>query len=319
MEKVILTAAVVGAEVTRSQSPHVPYTPEEIARAAVDAWRAGAAAVHLHARWPDGRPSQEAAHFREVVDRIRGAGSDVVVQCSTGGAVGMSVDERLGSLVDGAEMGTLNLGTMNFGDEVFENRRSDIVRIAGRLRERELVPECEVYDAGMLDTLRWLLAKGHLARPYHVQLVLGVPGGMAANERNLRFLVEGLPEPTAWAAAGVGRAQLEVAALAMRLGGHARVGLEDNLYLSKGVLAKGSHELVQAAVALAREAGREPATPAEARSLLGIGAGAAAPHAPCPSGARAPASSGAPFSSAVTAPESSSPTVPAASGRGVQS
>jgi 3-keto-5-aminohexanoate cleavage enzyme len=272
---VVITAAVVGAEVTRAQSPHVPYTPEEIARAAVDAWRAGAAAVHLHARWPDGRPSQEAVHFREIVDRIRAAGCDAVIQCSTGGAVGMSVDERLGSLVDGAEMGTLNLGTMNFGDEVFVNSRPDIVRIAARLREQGLVAECEVYDAGMLDTLRWLLAKGHLAAPYHVQFVLGVPGGMAANERNLRFLVEGLPEPTQWTAAGVGRAQLELAALSARLGGHVRVGLEDNLYLAKGVLARGSAELVERAVALVGEAGRRPASPAEARALLGVG-----PHPP---------------------------------------
>ncbi len=270
MDPVIITAAVVGAEVTRAQSPHVPYTPAEIAQAAVDAWRAGAAAVHLHARWPDGRPSQEAPHFREIIDRIRAAGCDAVIQCSTGGAVGMSLDERLGSLVEGAEMGTLNLGTMNFGDAIFVNSRPDIVRVAARLRERGLVPECEVYDAGMLDTLRWLLGKGHLAAPYHVQFVLGVPGGMGAGERNLRFLVEGLPEPAHWTAAGVGRAQLEVAALALRLGGHVRVGLEDNLYLSKGVLARGSSELVARAVELAREAGRAPAAPADARRLLGI-------------------------------------------------
>jgi 3-keto-5-aminohexanoate cleavage enzyme len=269
-DPVVVTAAVVGAEVTRAQSPYVPYTPEEIAAAALDAWRAGAAVVHLHARWPDGRPSLEAAHFREIVDRVRAAGSDVVLQCSTGGAVGMSIDERLGSLVDGAEMGTLNLGTMNFGDDVFVNARPDVVRVAAALRARRLVPECEVYDAGMLDTLRWLLDRGHLAAPYHVQLVLGVPGGMAASERNLRFLVEGLPEPGPFTVAGVGRAQLPMAELSLRLGGHVRVGLEDNLYLSKGVLAKGSHELVEAAVALARTAGREPASPPLARSLLGV-------------------------------------------------
>jgi len=266
----ILTAAVVGAEVTREQSPHVPYTAAEIAQAAVDAWRAGAAVVHLHARWPDGRPSQRPEHFRDIVDRIRGAGCDVVLQCSTGGAVGMSVDERLGSLVDGAEMGTLNLGTMNFGDEVFVNTRPDIVRIAGALRLRKLVPECEIYDAGMIDALGWLLSRGHLAAPYHVQFVLGVPGGMSASERNLRFLVEGLPEPTHWTVAGVGRAQLEMAAVALRLGGHARVGLEDNLYLAKGVLAAGSHELVEAAVKLVHASARRVATPAEARQLLGI-------------------------------------------------
>jgi 3-keto-5-aminohexanoate cleavage enzyme len=269
-EKVIIAAAVVGAEVTRAQSPHVPYTPEEIARAAVDAGRAGAAVVHLHARWPDGRPSQEAEHFSEIVDRIRSAGSDVVIQCSTGGAVGMSIDERLGSLVDGAEMGTLNLGTMNFGDDVFVNARPDIVRIATRLRARGLVPECEVYDAGMLDTLRWLLEKGHLEAPYHVQFVLGVPGGMAASERNLRFLVEGLPEPIHWSVAGIGRFELPMAELAIAMGGHVRVGLEDNLFAAKGVLAKGSDELVTLAVGLAARAGRAAATPDDARRLLGI-------------------------------------------------
>jgi 3-keto-5-aminohexanoate cleavage enzyme len=269
-EKAIITAAVVGAEVTREQNPAVPYRPAEIAAAAVAAEAAGAAVVHLHARWPDGRPSQEAVHFSEIIARIRDAGSRVVLQCSTGGAVGMSVDERLGSLVDGAEMGTLNLGTMNFGDDVFVNTRPDIVRIAARLRERRLVPECEVYDAGMLDTLRWLLEKGHLAAPYHVQLVLGVAGGMGASERNLRFLVEGFPEPTHWTAAGVGRFQLPMAELALRLGGHVRVGLEDNLYVSKGVLARGSDELVSRAVTLAARAGREPATPEEARRILGV-------------------------------------------------
>src|SRR5512137_1347623 len=267
-EKAIVTCAVVGAEVTRAQSPAVPYTPEEIARAAIEAWREGAAAVHLHARHPDGRPSQEAAHFREIVDRIRAAGSDIVIQCSTGGAVGMSIDERLGSLVDGAEMGTLNMGTMNFGDDVFVNARPDIVKVAGRLRERGLVPECEVYDAGMLDTLRWLLEKRHLSRPYHVRFVLGVPGGMTGSERNLRFLVEGLPEPTHWSVAGIGRFELPMADAALRLGGHVRVGLEDNLFVSKGVLAKGSHELVALAVELAGRAGREPASPDEARRLL---------------------------------------------------
>ena len=269
-EPVVITAAVVGAEVTRAQNPAVPYTPAEIAAAAVAAAGAGAAVVHLHARWPDGRPSQEAAHFREIVDRIRQAGSEVVLQCSTGGAVGMPLEERLGSLVDGAEMGTLNLGTMNFGDGVFVNSRPDIVRVAGRLRERGLVPECEIYDAGMLDTLRWLVAEGHLGDPHHVQFVLGVPGGMAASERNLRFLVEGLPRLGRWSVAGMGRHELPMAELALALGGHARVGLEDNLHAERGVLASGSDQLVSLVVTLAARAGREPASPDQARALLGI-------------------------------------------------
>jgi 3-keto-5-aminohexanoate cleavage enzyme len=248
----------------------VPYTPAEIAAAAVAAGRAGAAVVHLHARWPDGRPSQEAAHFREIVERIRQAGSEVVIQCSTGGAVGMGLEERLGSLVDGAEMGTLNLGTMNFGDEVFVNARPDVLRVARRLREKGLVAECEVYDAGMLDTLRWLLDEGHLSAPYHVQFVLGVQGGISASERNLTFLAGGLPEPAHWSVAGVGRHQLPMAALALAMGGHLRVGLEDNLYAARGVLATGSDQLVSLAVELAGRAGREPASPAVARRLLGI-------------------------------------------------
>jgi 3-keto-5-aminohexanoate cleavage enzyme len=269
-ETAIVTCAVVGAEVTREQSPAVPYTPEEIAAASLQAWRAGAAVVHLHARHPDGRPSQRAEHFREIVDRIRSAGSDVVVQCSTGGAVGMDVEERLGSLVDGAEMATLNMGTLNFGDEVFVNARPDIVRIAARIRERGLVPECEVYDAGMLETLRWLLDKGHLARPYHLQFVLGVPGGMSGTERNLRFLVEGMPEAVPWTVAGIGRFEMPMAELSLSMGGHVRVGLEDNLYLSKGVLAKGNRELVAAAVHLVAVSGRGLATPSDARGMLEI-------------------------------------------------
>jgi 3-keto-5-aminohexanoate cleavage enzyme len=269
-ETAIVTCAVVGAEVTRAQSPAIPYTPEEIAAAALEAWRAGAAVVHLHARHPDGRPSQEAAHFREIVDRIRGAGCDVVLQCSTGGAVGMGVEERLGSLVPGAEMATLNMGTMNFGDDVFVNARPDIVRIAGRIRERGLLAECEVYDAGMLETLRWLLDRDLLPRPYHVQFVLGVPGGMSGTERNLRFLVEGMPEPAHWTVAGIGRFEMPMAEAALRLGGHVRVGLEDNLYLAKGVLAPGNGALVEAALQRVRAAGREPATPARARELLGL-------------------------------------------------
>jgi 3-keto-5-aminohexanoate cleavage enzyme len=185
-------------------------------------------------------------------------------------------------------MGTLNLGTMNFGDDVFVNARPDVVKVAGRLRAAGLVPECEVYDAGMLDTLGWLLARGHLAAPYHVQLVLGVPGGLSASARNLRFLVETLAEagagdeasaaagvgprpPVAWSVAGVGRHQLPMAELAREMGGHVRVGLEDNLYLSRGVLARGTDELVSRAVDLAQRAGRAPASPEEARCLLGIG------------------------------------------------
>jgi 3-keto-5-aminohexanoate cleavage enzyme len=268
-QPVIIAAAVVGAEVTRAQSPAVPYTPAEIAAAALAAGRAGAAVVHLHARWPDGRPSQEAAHFREIIDRIRQAGSALVVQCSTGGAVGMPLEERLGSLVPGAEMGTLNMGTMNFGDQVFVNSRPDIVEVARRLAAKGLMAECEVYDAGMVDTLRWLLAEGHLRAPYHVQFVLGVPGGLSASERNLVFLVESMPEPAHWSVAGIGRHELPMAEVALRLGGHVRVGLEDNIWLDKGVHASNG-DLVARAVEILRLLGARTLSPAEARAKLGL-------------------------------------------------
>jgi len=132
------------------------------------------------------------------------------------------------------------------------------------------VPECEVYDAGMLETLRWLREKGHLSPPYQVQFVLGVPGGMSGTERNLRFLVEGMPEPAQWTVAGIGRFEMPMAELSLRLGGHVRVGLEDNLYLSKGVLAKGNGELVAAAVRSVEASGRTLASPADARQILEI-------------------------------------------------
>ena len=256
-EKAIVTCAVVGAEVTREQSPAVPYTPAEIAAAAVDAWREGAAVVHLHARHPDGRPSQEpstSARSSTASARPAATSSSSAPPAARWGWASRSGSARWSPA---PRWRTLNMGTLNFGDDVFVNARPDIVRIAGAASASAgSCPECEVYDAGMLETLRWLLDKGHLARPYHVQFVLGVPGGMSGTERNLRFLVEGMPEPAHWTVAGIGRFEMPMAELALRLGGHVRVGLEDNLYLSKGVLAKGNQELVAAAVRLVAASGR---------------------------------------------------------------
>ncbi len=269
---VILTAAIVGAETTRAQTPHLPLTAEEIGEEARRCREAGIAVIHLHAREPDGTPTQSKQRFGEFIAAIR-ARTDVIIQTSTGGAVGMSIAERCQPLELKPEMATLNIATMNFGDDVFENRRRDVEQVATWIRERGITAEIEVYDAGHLDAARALLAKGLIAPPLHFQFVLGVPGGLGATPRALEYLVGELatfPAGSTWAVAAVGRHQLPMAELAIRMGGHARIGLEDNIFVEKGVLAKGSAELAERAAAFARAAGREIATPEQARRLLGI-------------------------------------------------
>jgi len=270
---VILTAAIVGAETTRAQTPHLPLTAEEIGEEARRCREAGAAVIHLHAREPDGTPTQSRARFAEFIEAIR-ARTDVIVQTSTGGAIGMSIEERCQPLELGPEMATLNVASMNFGDDLFVNKRSDVEQVAGWIRERRISAEIECYDLGHLDAARALVAKGLLAPPLHFQFVLGVPGGVGATPRAMELMVaeleHGFPAERTWAVAAVGRHQLPMAEHAIRLGGHARVGLEDNIYLDKGVLSQGSAPLVERAAGFARAAGREIATPDVARKLLGL-------------------------------------------------
>ncbi|MHB1845129.1 MAG: 3-keto-5-aminohexanoate cleavage enzyme [Deltaproteobacteria bacterium] len=271
MEPVIVTACLVGAEVTRAQTPYLPISAEEIGAEAEACRKAGAAMVHLHVREADGRPSQSAALFADAIREVRRR-SDVIVQVSTGGAVGMGVDERCGPLtLTGAlrpEMATLTTGTVNFGDDVFANPRPLIRDIARRIRAAGAVPEIECFDAGMVDEALALAKEGLIELPAHFDFVLGVPGALAATPEALRFLVSRLPEGCTWTVAAMGRHELPFADLALGLGGNVRVGLEDNIYLSKGVLAKGSHELVAQVRELAKARGRPVATPDEARRRL---------------------------------------------------
>jgi 3-keto-5-aminohexanoate cleavage enzyme len=271
---VVLTAAIVGAEVTRAQNPNVPYTPEEIAIEAEKCRAAGAAIIHLHARTDEGAPSQARDRFQATIEAIRKR-TDVVVQVSTGGAVGMSIDERCGG-VDvrpAPEMGSLNCGTINFGDDVFVNTRREIRDIAARLKAANMTPECELYEIGHLDEALALHAEGAIGAPLHVQLVLGVRGAMQPRESVISFLKSELAASGlahTWGVAALGRHQRPMTELAMRLGGHARVGLEDNIYLDKGVLAEGSAPLVARAASYARSIGRPICDPARARTLLGL-------------------------------------------------
>lgn len=265
----ILTAAIVGAELTRAQTPFVPLSISEIADEAARCREAGAAIVHLHVRADDGRNTQATGRFAEVIEAIR-ARCDCIIQTSTGGEVGMSMDERAGPLDCRPEMATLNCGSINFGDEVFINSRPDIRRLAERIRRAGAVAELECYEVGHVEEALSLLVEGAVAPPLHFQFVLGVKGAIGARDDALLLMRSMVPPEATWGVAAIGRRQQPMTELAMRLGGHARVGLEDNIYLSRGVLAEGSAPLVARAAAYGRSVGREPVDPATARRLLGI-------------------------------------------------
>ncbi|HCU23773.1 MAG TPA: 3-keto-5-aminohexanoate cleavage protein [Deltaproteobacteria bacterium] len=265
----VITCAIVGAELTREQTPYLPLTPEEIAASAVGAWEAGAAIVHLHVRDAEGKPSCSREVFVEVIEKIRSR-CDVIIQVSTGAALHDTYEDRFQVLETKPEMASLTTGSVNFGDEIFLNPRPFVATLAKAMQERNIKPEIEVFDAAMLEAGIHLADRGLISRPLHFDFVLGVPGALAATERNLDFLISGLPQDSTWSVAAIGRRQFPIAGLALRKGGWVRVGMEDNIYLEKGVLAKSNAELVTQAVRLAKEAGREIANSAQTREMLGL-------------------------------------------------
>lgn len=269
--KLIITAAISGAEVTKEMNPAVPYTLEEYVREAKSAYEAGAAIIHLHARWDDGTPTQDRERFRVLIDAIQKACPDVIIQPSTGGATGMTAEERLQPTELNPEMATLDCGTLNFGgDEIFVNTENMIIEFAARMKERGIKPELECFDKSHIDMALRLVRKGHIPTPLHFDLVLGVNGGATGTPRDLLFLVESLPEGATWTVAGVGRAQLPLSVMAMVMGGHVRVGFEDNLMYSRGVLGESNGQFVERVVRIAKELGLEIATPDEAREILSM-------------------------------------------------
>ncbi|NLF97072.1 MAG: 3-keto-5-aminohexanoate cleavage protein [Candidatus Riflebacteria bacterium] len=271
MSKLIITAAICGAEVTKENNPAVPHTIEEIAREAKSAADAGASIIHLHVREDDGTPTQSAARFKLAMDAIRKCCPDVIIQPSTGGAVGMSNEERLQPVTLLPEMATLDCGTVNFGkDDIFVNSENTIIAFGQKMIELGVKPEVEVFDKGMIDTAIRLQAKGYIKAPMHFNFVLGVTGGISATMRDLVFMQGSIPAGSTFTVSGMGRAAFQMAAASIVAGGHVRVGFEDNTYLAKGVQAKSNGELVAKAVRIAKELGREIATPAEAREILGL-------------------------------------------------
>lgn len=271
MEKLIITAAICGAEVTKENNPAVPYTVEEIGREAEAAYRAGASIIHLHVRQDDGTPTQDKERFRLCIEEIRRRCPDVIIQPSTGGAVGMSNEERLQPIYLHPEMATLDCGTCNFGgDEIFVNTENAIKEFGQKMIELGIKPEVEVFDKGMIDSAIRLQKKGFIKAPMHFNFVMGVNGGISATLRDFDFLMGSIPEGSTFTVSGIGRNQFQVAAMSIVSGGHVRVGFEDNVYISKGVPAKSNGEMVEKVVRLAKELGREVATPAEAREILGL-------------------------------------------------
>jgi 3-keto-5-aminohexanoate cleavage enzyme len=274
MDKLIITAAICGAEVTKEQNPAVPYTVGEIVREAKSAAEAGAAIIHLHVRRDDGTPTQDRERFKDCIDAIKKELPDVIIIPSTGGAVGMSADERLQPTELFPEMATLDCGTCNFGDEVFENTMPVMRAFGKRMLENNIKPEYECFERGHLDTILTMTGKGEVpGTPMQFNFVLGVPGCAPATVGDLCWLVNCIPPGSTWTATGIGRHSFSMAAAAIVMGGNVRVGFEDNLYLERGVLAKSNGELVAKAARIAAELGRGIADPSEARRILGLGAG----------------------------------------------
>jgi len=272
MEKLIITVAGIGAETTRDVQPNLPVTATEIGADAARCREAGAAVYHLHVRRPDGTPTQDRETFSAAIDEIR-ARTDIIIQTSTGGAMGMSADERLQPLELKPEMASLTTGTANFGDEVFFNDAALMAEFYLRMQAAGVRPEFEVFEAGQIDNALRLVKRYGPAGPLmHWDFVLGVPGSMSGEPRNLVFLVDSIPkEGSTWTCTGIGRWHVPCMLTALALGGHVRLGFEDNVYFTRGILADSNAQMVARVVEIAARCGRDPADPDAARQLLRLG------------------------------------------------
>ncbi len=299
MQKFILNCAVTGAIHTPTMAPYLPITPRDIASQAIEAAHAGASTVHVHARDPEtGMPTGNIDIMGEIVSTIH-AKCDVVICITTGGGINMTVDERIAAVpVYQPELASCNLGSMNFAlfpilekirqwrydwepkylemskDFIFRNTFSDLERILGVFRESGTKPEFEAYDIGHLHNAHYFYAKGEIADPFYVQFVTGILGGIASTIPHLLHMKQTgdalFGNKYLFSTIGAGKQELPMAATSLFLGGGARVGLEDNLWLSAGEMAKSNAELVEKMVRIAREFGYEPASPDDTRKMLGL-------------------------------------------------
>jgi len=279
--KVIITVAQTGAITMKKQNPHVPEQPDEIAASALACYNEGAAIVHIHARDPQGENTPDIDIFKDIHQRIRAA-CPIVIQDSTGGGPNLTQMERINCLEAGPEMASLNMGTLmriagQWKGIPWSNMPEEIELYAGKMREKGIKPEMEVYSHAMLRDVQNLIDKGLIEKPYYIDLVLGMKyqGACDATPKVLLSMIDMLPADTIFNVAAVGTGQLPLTTLSMLLGGCVRVGLEDNVYYGRGDLASNAR-LVARTVRIARELGKEPATPDEAREILGLKKPAAA-------------------------------------------
>ncbi len=279
-EKVVISAALTGALTTRDQCEAIPYTPEEIAEEAEAAREAGAAVAHIHARTDEGAPTFSTETYQEIYDEVRDR-TDIIINFSTG-AIGTPVEERLDYITEVApDVAALNMGSMNYAkysesredfvfDMVFENPFAEITELLEGMNDAGVVPELECFDTGHIGNTRPLLQDGVLNSPFNVSLIMGVLGGIPATIDNLAHQVRQLPDGARWQVIGISRDQWALTSAALAMGGNVRVGLEDNFYLPDGEMADGNAALVSEAADMARQVGRKPATPDEAREILGV-------------------------------------------------
>jgi len=282
MEKLIVTAALTGNFHTKKDNPNLPEQPDEIIQQACECWRAGASTVHIHARDSAGRPTADVDVFTEIVEGIRGK-CDVVINVSTGGAATIPFKQRY-ALVPALkpEIASFSVGSGMTGRYDFKAKKwirdfaliqsyEGLEFIARTMLENGTKPELEVYDLAMINNVLLLKEMGLLEEPLLTNLVFGIPGQcMQATPKNLLHLVESLPTGSNWQATGVGKHSFSMGSMAIVLGGHVRVGMEDSVYISKGVLAKSNVQFVEKIIRMANDIGREVATPNEARKILAL-------------------------------------------------
>jgi uncharacterized protein (DUF849 family) len=284
-DPVIISCSISGAIANRDQCPAIPYTPEEYAAEARRAVEEGASQIHIHARTPDGTPSYEIADFRAITEAILAEVDDVIVNYSTG-AIGVPIEKRIEYLRElRPDVAALNMSSMNYAKysrrrkdfvfkAVFENSFDTIIEFLGAMRELGIKPEHECFDAGHVANLDPLIDMGLLEPPLQISLVMGVNGGIRPNARNVALMSEQVPEgaegPNSWQVIGISRDQWKLLGASLVLGGNVRAGLEDNLYLPSGEMARSNGDLIAKARQMAEDVGRRAATVAEAREMLGL-------------------------------------------------
>ncbi|MCP4163696.1 MAG: 3-keto-5-aminohexanoate cleavage protein [Deltaproteobacteria bacterium] len=269
MQKLIITVALTGNVPTKEMNPNVPVTPSEIAEDVNRCAAAGASVFHVHARDKDQKPTLDTSIFKEIAKNIKAKNPDVIIQLSTGARAGKDENDRIKPIDLLPEMGSFTTGSNNLPGIVYENSPSFIKKLGETFGKTGVKPEIEVFELGMINNAQFLVNKGILKEPLHFSFVLGATGSMPGTVQNLSFLTQSIPNGSTWSVAGIGKSEIPLATAAIAMGGHVRVGVEDNLFMPDGSQASNL-TLVEKIVRIAKEVGRDIATPDEAREILSL-------------------------------------------------